>query len=128
MAKITIDSNTLKTYPGNEHLVRIANDVNEPPKNYIWCKPDDCCYIWKGTKWIPIDSWVMNYDDLKPTMDKLITEADLNEKVRILKAEIIRQLNRMLELKGYSGGGSGIDDTSLFIRYNTIVNPEDIIF
>lgn len=46
MGKITIDAGSITgCQPGGEHITRIMYDDNEPPKNFIWGKPNGLFYI-----------------------------------------------------------------------------------
>ena len=44
-----------KTKEGGKHIIRIMFDDNEPPKNYIWGKPDGFFYQYNGFTWVPVE-------------------------------------------------------------------------
>ena len=114
MAKITINPGNLRrNQPGGEHITRIMYDNNEPPKNYIWGKPDGYLYQWNGKKWIKLNEVPnMHPEDipLPPESNtNYISKSDLDVRLKNLKVEIIAYITKLINDKDCGGSdGSAI--------------------
>lgn len=100
MAKITINPGNLrKNQPGGEHITRIMYDDNEPPKNYIWGKPDGYLYQWNGKKWIKLNE-VPNMRPIDipvpPGSNIYVSKTDLDVKLKNLKVELVSYLTKLI--------------------------------
>lgn len=113
MGKITIDPTTLrKNQPGGEHITRIMYDDNEPPKNYIWGKPDGFLYVWNGVEWVLLNSTGKPLpSDFPPgpppsgsNNSQGISKKDLEIKLKLLKSEIINYLTKLINAKDCNDG------------------------
>lgn len=106
MAKITINPGNLrKNQPGGEHITRIMYDDNEPPKNYIWGKPDGYLYQWNGKKWIKLNE-VPNMHPadvpIPSNLNNYVSKTDLDIKLKSLKNEIVSYLTKLINNKDCS--------------------------
>ena len=114
MAKSVINPGNLrKNQPAGEHITRIMYDDNEPPKNYIWGKPDGFLYVWNGEKWVLLnDKSKTQPHDFPPqpgqsgqsaqsliTNNKLVTKPELDAKIKLVKTEIISYLTQLINAK-----------------------------
>ena len=113
MGKITINPGNLrKCQPGGEHITRIMYDDNEPPKNYIWGKPDGYLYVWTNTGWVKLNS-IPNLPcgcgpGPEPPTD-CISKKTLDARLKLLKDEIISYLTKLINMRNNSGSdGSAI--------------------
>lgn len=112
MAKITINPGNLRrNQPGGEHITRIMYDDNEPPKNYIWGKPDGYLYQWNGTKWIKLNE-VPNMRPADVPMpsntNNYVSKKDLEVKLRNLKTEIIGYLTKLINNRDCGDSDSSV--------------------
>ena len=106
MAKITINPGNLrKNQPGGEHITRIMYDDNEPPKNYIWGKPDGYLYQWNGKKWIKLNE-VPNMHPadvpIPSNLNNYVSKTDLDIKLKSFKNEIVSYLTKLINNKDCS--------------------------
>ena len=104
-------TNLRKNQPGGEHITIIMYDDNEPPKNYIWGKPDGFLYEWNGTKWVRLNnkSQLESHNSGQPATEQsiqsiiankqLITKTELEAKIRMVKSEIISYLSKLINAK-----------------------------
>ena len=110
MAKITVDPGSLrKKQPGGEHITRIMYDDNEPPKNYIWGKPDGFLYRWNGDKWERLNAHPNeSIPDFKPNGqgeiapsvgDRYVKRSDLDSRLKQLKTELVAYFSKVLDLR-----------------------------
>ena len=100
MGKITVNPGNLrKNQPGGEHITRIMYDNNEPPKNYIWGKPDGYLYQWNGIDWTLINGSLID----PPSNVHYITKFDLDLRLRTLKTEIISYINKLISVRDCNG-------------------------
>lgn len=115
MAKVTIDPGNLrKNQPAGEHITRIMYDDNEPPKNYIWGKPDGFLYVWNGVKWVllndkskpqPVDFPAGPSAESIITNKQLITKPELDTRLKLLKTEIVSYLTKLINMKDCPDSG-----------------------
>lgn len=115
MGKITVDPGNLrKKQPVGEHITRIMYDDNEPPKNYIWGKPDGFLYVWDGAKWVllndkskpqPADFPVGPSPQSIITNNQLISKPELDTRLKLLKTEIISYLTKLINMKDCPDSG-----------------------
>ena len=112
MAKITINPSTFNKNDGpkGEHITRIMYDDNEPPKNYIWGKPDGYFYTWNGIKWVKLNEnpniVVPDFPGTEPNTSKYITKTDLDLRLKQVKTEIVSYLTKLINAKSCNGDGS----------------------
>lgn len=110
MAKITVDPGNLrKKQPGGEHITRIMYDDNEPPKNYIWGKPDGFLYRWNGEIWERLNAHPNEkIPDYKPgnqneppvsVGERYVRRSDLDSRLKQLKIELVAYFSKVLDLK-----------------------------
>lgn len=110
--------------PG-EHISRVAYDDNEPPKNYIWAKPDGTYWKWNGVRWMLVRQFVEDCPHIppihqhcapKPHNDKdcdcgcsngYITKDQLNTRLDAFKADLFAQIVQYLE--GSNGGVTDLE-------------------
>lgn len=113
MAKITINPGNLRrNQPGGEHITRIMYDDNEPPKNYIWGKPDGYLYQWNGIKWIKLNE----VPNMRPVdvpipsnTNNYVSKTDLDIRLKNLKLDIIGYLTKLINDRDCGGSdGSAI--------------------
>jgi hypothetical protein len=78
----------------HEHVVKIMFDDNEPPKNYLWHKPNGILYEYVNGEWVPINR--------KANLSEYITRRELEQ---YIQEEILSKLSSLIDL-----------DTSGFIK------------
>lgn len=118
MAKATVNPGSIrKQYPSGEHITKIMYDDNEPPKNYIWGKPDGYLYVWNGSKWVLLNDRSQPRPADFPsgqteqsiqsiiTNKQLISKTDLDARLKILKNEIISYLTKLINMKDCPDSG-----------------------
>ena len=106
MGEIVIKPTHLSKSPGNEHITRIMHDDNEPPKNYLWRKPDGFLYKWNGKDWVKLNVPSPEPDYGK---DKFVSKSYLDNRLKLLKNEIISYLTALINMRdGADTGESAI--------------------
>ena len=128
MGKVSINAGSLVgAQPGGEHITRIMRDDNEPPKNYIWEKPNGLYYIWNGYKWILLNERAITFNP-----SDYYSREELDSKLNTLKTQIVAILRRYVEAKacsdcgGGEGGGSGSGDNYDHSQFITAEIVNDI--
>ena len=127
-------------HPKGEHLSRVAYDDNEPPKNYIWCKPDGTFWKWNGSKWMPVMDFAEDCPHFPPMPPRppkppkpcpggndhgcdcnngCITREQLTNRLELFKADLYAQL---VEYLGASAGG-GMDIATLQAYFEEFIEP-----
>ena len=117
MAIITVNPGNLRKHqPAGEHITRIMYDDNEPPKNYIWGKPDGFLYIWDGVEWIKLNE-VPNTPphDFPPeprpiNPDDYMSKSEFDLRLKQLKNEIIGYLVKLINARACSDEGQAAID------------------
>ncbi len=125
-------------HPKGEHLSRVAYDDNEPPKNYIWCKPDGSFWKWNGVRWMQVADFAEDcpHFPLMPPMppkpcpgDKdhgcgcdsgYITREQLTNRLELFKADLFAQLVQYLE---GAGGSGSVDIETLRAYFEEYIEP-----
>ena len=105
MAKAIVTPNQKgkSSFQRGVHLLKVMYDDNEPPKSYIWGKPDGILYQWKETCWVPLEDYDQSCDCTGPSeiekMMKEIIESKVNRMKKELEDEIRRDLlNQVISL------------------------------
>lgn len=87
---------------GGPHLLKIMFDDNEPPKNYIWGKPDGFFYKWKNGSWEPVDITKEIADSNETDIscgcscsNNMVSKCYLKEKLEALKNDLLTQVVKM---------------------------------
>ena len=107
MGEIIIKPNRSSNSNNEEHITRIMRDDNEPPKNYLWRKPDGFLYKWNGKEWMKqnVPPPAPEPDD----KDKYVNKNYLDTRLKLLKNEIISYLTSLINMRdGADTGESAI--------------------
>ena len=70
----------------HEHIVKIMFDDNEPPKNYLWHKPNGILYEYKNGEWVPINK--------RPDNSEYVNREELEKYIR---EQILAKLGELSE-------------------------------
>lgn len=121
MGKITINPGNLRKHqPGKEHITRIMYDDNEPPKNFIWGKPNGLLYVWDGENWVPLNSERAPKPPVIPEPKESISKEELEARLKQIKLEIIGYLTKLINARDCGGS----DGSSAIEWFNEEVLPE----
>lgn len=121
MGKITINPGNLRKHqPGKEHITRIMYDDNEPPKNFIWGKPNGLLYVWDGENWVPLNSERAPKPPVIPEPEESISKEELEARLKQIKLEIIGYLTKLINARDCGGS----DGSSAIEWFNEEVLPE----
>lgn len=121
MGKITINPGNLRKHqPGKEHITRIMYDDNEPPKNFIWGKPNGLLYVWDGENWVPLNSERAPKPPVIPEPEESISKGELEARLKQIKLEIIGYLTKLINARDCGGS----DGSSAIEWFNEEVLPE----
>jgi len=91
MAKTVISPGIRTKGVMEEHLVKVAFNNNEPPKNYVWICPDGFIKIWKNGKWTNVFERCKGND-----LSNYITKDLLNQKLQEMRNDILTFLVKSL--------------------------------
>ena len=85
----------------HEHVVKIMFDDNEPPKNYLWHKPNGILYEYVDNEWRPIN-WhkggnYITYEELEQYISEEIL-SKISDLIDIDASQFIRKS----DLEGYA--------------------------
>ena len=90
-----------KTQEGGKHIIRIMFDDNEPPKNYVWGKPDGFFYQYNGFAWVPVElskaivQESCEFDCSCDCSSNWVTKDYLKDKMRELSKDVLAQVIKM---------------------------------
>lgn len=121
-------------HPKGEHLSRVAYDDNEPPKNYVWCKPDGTYWKWNGVRWMKVLDFAEDCPHFPPPPPNngpinpvppqpscnggSITFEQLNNRLEAFRVDLYAQI---LEYFDTNGGGTDIGSINQY--FNDYIEP-----
>lgn len=128
MGKITVNPGNIRNdAPPGEHITRIMYSDTEPPKNYIWGKPDDCYYTWNGCEWVLLNSGRNSCHCSDSGTESYIKRSELQRLLKQQKLDIIAYLKAYVNNTSCGGGGSESTIQDLYFKLGLLESDVTIL-
>lgn len=95
MGKIEVRQIPKELHPAGESLLKIFYGKEEPPKDYIWVKGEDDCWLWNGKKWVPYEFEYIKDKGCNQKDSCYVTDEEMAAKFAKFKEDVLAAVLRM---------------------------------
>lgn len=95
MGRIEVRQIPKELHPAGESLLKIFYGPEEPPKDYIWVKGEDDCWLWNGKKWVPYEFEYIKDKGCNQKDSCYVTDEEMAAKFAKFKEDVLAAVLRM---------------------------------